>query len=93
MRRVSDSKQRLLVALAFVLEFYKVTMGSMLTLFVPHQCAADGPGLRGNASAACTLGEGASKTFACGSCGKVFDRDHNASRNVMLRWLVETGGA
>jgi transposase len=42
-----------------------------------------------------TLNErvGASKTFACGSCGKVFDRDHNASRNVMLRWLAETGGA
>jgi transposase len=42
-----------------------------------------------------TLNErlGASKTFACGSCGKVFDRDGNASRNIMLRWLAETGGA
>ena len=42
-----------------------------------------------------TLNErlGASKTFACGSCSKVFDRDGNASRNIMLRWLAETGGA
>lgn len=38
MKRISDSQQRLMVALAFVLEFYKVMMGSMLTVFVPQRC-------------------------------------------------------
>lgn len=55
MRRISDSKQRVLVALAFVLEFYKVMMGSMLTLFVPHRCVED------VALPACTLSEVASR--------------------------------
>ena len=32
-------------------------------------------------------GLGASKTFACPSCGAVFDRDANAARNVLLRYL------
>jgi transposase len=34
-------------------------------------------------------GLGASKVFECPHCGKKFDRDGNAARNIMLRWLVE----
>lgn len=34
-------------------------------------------------------GLGSSKTFHCPHCGKVFDRDANAARNIMLRWLTE----
>lgn len=36
-----------------------------------------------------TLNEtlGASKTFSCAHCGYVADRDHNAARNVLLRYL------
>jgi hypothetical protein len=54
MKRISDSSQRAMVALAFVLEFYKVVMGSMLTVFVPQRCAA-GAGV--DAGAACSIVE------------------------------------
>jgi transposase len=30
---------------------------------------------------------GANKTFACQKCGVVYDRDHGAARNVLLRYL------
>lgn len=43
MKRISDRSQRLMVAMAFVLEFYKVVMGSMLTVFVPQRCGAGMP--------------------------------------------------
>ena len=31
---------------------------------------------------------GAAKTFSCAKCGYVADRDHNAARNILLRYLV-----
>lgn len=31
---------------------------------------------------------GASKTFRCNTCGYVADRDHNAARNILLRYLT-----
>jgi hypothetical protein len=33
-----DNKQRIKSGFTFILEFYKVLMGSFITLFVPHQC-------------------------------------------------------
>jgi hypothetical protein len=37
---LSDRSQRFMVAMAFLLEFYKVVMGSMLTVFVPYRCSS-----------------------------------------------------
>ena len=34
----TDTRQRITTALSFVLEFYKVLMGTFLTAFVPQQC-------------------------------------------------------
>jgi transposase len=31
---------------------------------------------------------GASKTFTCAACGFTADRDHNAARNILLRYLT-----
>ena len=31
---------------------------------------------------------GASKTFLCEACGYIADRDHNAARNILLRYLT-----
>ena len=33
-----DTKQRLQGGLTFIIEFYKICMGTFLTVFVPHQC-------------------------------------------------------
>ena len=33
-------------------------------------------------------GLGASKTFECKACGCVADRDHNAARNILIRYLA-----
>jgi len=38
MKLTVDTKQRVQSGLIFILEFYKVLMGSFITLFVPHQC-------------------------------------------------------
>jgi|TARA_R110002073_G_scaffold217350_2_gene377454 hypothetical protein len=35
-----DSKQRINGSLIFLLEFYKILMGTFLTIFVPHSCGA-----------------------------------------------------
>jgi hypothetical protein len=54
MRRISDSQQRLMVAAAFMLEFYKVVMGTMLTVFVPQRCD---PAEQGTTSDVCSIGQ------------------------------------
>jgi hypothetical protein len=38
MKLTIDTKQRIQSGCIFILEFYKVLMGSFITLFVPHQC-------------------------------------------------------
>jgi hypothetical protein len=38
MHLTSDNKQRIAVSLSFLLEFYKVVMGTFLTIFVPQNC-------------------------------------------------------
>lgn len=38
MKLTLDTKQRIQSGFTFILEFYKVLMGSFITLFVPHQC-------------------------------------------------------
>ena len=38
MKLTIDTKQRIQSGFTFILEFYKVLMGSFITLFVPHQC-------------------------------------------------------
>lgn len=35
---------------------------------------------------------GGNKTFHCPHCGLNSDRDHNAARNIWLKWLSETSG-
>lgn len=34
---------------------------------------------------------GGSETYRCGTCGAVFDRDENASRNIMLKFAQDNG--
>ena len=48
-----DTKERLKIALIFLLQSYKVAMGSMLVLFVPQKC---GDGV-------CSLTDNLSKKF------------------------------
>ena len=36
-----DTKQRINSGITFLLEFYKILMGTFLTLFVPHDCGGD----------------------------------------------------
>ena len=38
MKLTLDTKQRITSGFTFLLEFYKVLMGSFITIFVPHQC-------------------------------------------------------
>ena len=48
-----DTKQRVKGTLTFVLEFYKICMGSFLTVFVPHQCYEMTP--QGERGTICTI--------------------------------------
>jgi hypothetical protein len=48
-----DSQQRVKGFATFLLEFYKVCMGSFLTVFVPHQCSPDPS--TGNTSSICSI--------------------------------------
>ena len=48
-----DTKQRVKGCLTFVLEFYKICMGSFLTVFVPHQCYEMTP--QGERGTICTV--------------------------------------
>ena len=38
MKLTLDTKQRITSGFTFILEFYKVLMGSFISLFIPHQC-------------------------------------------------------
>jgi hypothetical protein len=41
MKLTTDNKQRISIAISFILEFYKVLMGTFLTVFVPQKCDDD----------------------------------------------------
>ena len=48
-----DTKQRVKGGFTFMLEFYKICMGTFLTVFVPHQCYETTP--HGEQSTICTV--------------------------------------
>lgn len=48
-----DTQQRLKGGFTFMLEFYKICMGTFLTVFVPHQCYETTP--QGEQSTICTV--------------------------------------
>ena len=48
MHLTTDNKQRLKVSFSFLLEFYKVVMGTFLTIFVPQNCGENACSLYDN---------------------------------------------
>ena len=52
-----DFKQRIKVGAIFLLQIYKVTTGTLLSLFVPQACSSDGSSDSDNGSRICTLQE------------------------------------